>query len=803
MSRTTITQILCLWLGLLVVAPAFAQSIVKQADRQFDLLAYSKAADLYEQALQNNTVVSKGEVRAARAKLGYSYRQVRDMQGAERVYRELIADGDLPAEYVQCYLYYAQALASNGKYQEAQDAYEKYTNVQKDDSRGPMFSKLYRDVSVLSRNAGSYKVDFLNVNSTKAEFSPMLYKDGLVFVSAQRNEGSGTKRVFNWNNTPFLDLYYMPERKSVKAIKAATLSGSKVTKAVKDKRVGRGLGRDDYTPPTSNDSRTVGYYGGTNVNEGLGYEDKPVTESARFGESLNTKYHEGPATFTKDGSRVIFTRNNYTDGKYRESSDGINKLKLYTAQQINGSWKEAEEMAFNSNEYSTGHPALGRIDQLLYFVSDMPGGFGGTDVYVAHWEKDRWGKPINLGPTVNTKGNELFPFIDEKNNLYFSSDGHAGLGDLDIFFAPMNDNGLSAKSIQNLGEPLNSNKDDFGVVTDGERKGGYFSSNRKNGGADDDIYRFKREGPLYPCRELLVAVIDAQSKTPLVNAQLAIENADNATDQRELKTDSLGNVRMCLDADNEFRFRASNEGYIDNKIGFSTRDLQDDQPTRLEILLDKPRVLGGSAPAIVNNQLRGRVTTQTDKLPIAGVKVILRNECNGTTQEAITGEDGYYTFATTPGCDYTLEAMKDNMGTVGSKIKKEGTGTADLLMFKKGDVIKVESIYYDLNKFVIRPEAATEMDKLVELMKKYPAMKIEMRSHTDSRSSAAYNKTLSANRAKAAVAYLKSKGIKATRLVAKGYGEGELVNQCKDGTTCTEEEHQQNRRTEVKILAIE
>ena len=124
-------------------------------------------------------------------------------------------------------------------------------------------------------------------------------------------------------------------------------------------------------------------------------------------------------------------------------------------------------------------------------------------------------------------------------------------------------------------------------------------------------------------------------------------------------------------------------------------------------------------------------------------------------------------------------------------------------MFKKGDIIKVDNIYYDLNKFAIRADAATEMEKLVELMKKYPAMKIEMRSHTDSRSSAVYNKTLSGNRAKAAVAYLKSKGINATRLVAKGYGESELVNQCKDGATCTEEEHQQNRRTEIKILSIE
>lgn len=796
------THTLCLWLCLLVF-PALSQSIVRQADRQFDLLAYSKAADLYEQALQNNTVSSKAEIRATRAKLGYSYRQVRDMQGAERVYRELIAaEGELPDEYVQSYLYFAQALASNGKYQEAQEAYEKYNSVQKADTRGPMFSRLYRDVSVLSRNAGNYKVDFLSVNSTKAEFSPILYKDGLVFVSAQRNEGVGLKRVFNWNNTPFLDLYYMPEPKRVEALKTVALGGSKQTKVPRNKRV-RYLGKDDYTPHTSNDSRTVGYFGGINLNEGLGYGDNSLTESARFSQSLNTKYHEGPATFSRDGSRVIFTRNNYTDGKYRESSDGINKLKLYTAQQINGDWKEPEEIAFNSNEYSTGHPALGRMDQLLYFVSDMPGGFGGTDVYVARWEKDHWGRPVNLGATVNTKGNELFPFLDEKENLYFASDGHAGLGDLDLFYAPMSDDGLWAKSVQNLGEPINSNKDDFGIVTDGERKNGYFSSNRKNGGADDDIYRFKREGSLYHCRELVVAVVDAKSKVPLPKVLLSIENADNADDQRELKTDSLGNIRLCLEADNEFRFRASTEGYIDSKVGFSTRNLQDDQPTRLEISIDKPRVAGASAAAVGTNQLRGRVITHANRQPIPGVKVILRDECDGSIQETITGEDGYYLFATAPGCDYTLEAMKDNMGTLGSKIRKEGSGAPDLVMFRKGDVIKIDNIYYDLNKFAIRPNATTDMDKLVQLMKKYPAMKIEMRSHTDSRASAKYNKTLSTNRARAAVAYLKKKGIKQDRLTAKGCGEEQLVNRCKDGENCSEEEHQQNRRTEIKILAIE
>ncbi|GAB4034725.1 OmpA family protein [Spirosoma gilvum] len=776
-----------------LVGPVQAQSLVKQADRQFDQLAYTKAIELYEQALKNPTTLPEAERRDARAKLGYSYQQTRDMPNAERVYRELMSEGTLPSDYTKCYLFYAQTLASNGKYREAQEAYTKYGTLQTSDKRGPSFSKLYHDVSALTRNAGSYKVEFLKTNTRNAEFSPMLYKDGLVFVST--GNGSGIKRVFKWNNTPFLDLYYMPDLKSIRTSKAASLGGSSVaTKRLRTQLI-RPLGSDDYTAPTANDSRTVGFYGGTNIS--LGYEDQPISESDQFSRTLNTKYHEGPATFTKDGSRVIFTRNNYNDGKYRKSSDGVNKLKLYTATQTSGVWSKAEELPFNNDEYSTGHPSLSKDDQLLYFASDRPGGFGGTDIYVSKWVNGKWSEPANLGKEVNTKGNELFPFVDEKGNLYFSSDGRPGLGDLDMFYAQLTPDGLQGMLSRNLGEPLNSPKDDFGIVTDGDRMTGFFSSNRKNGGADDDLYRFTREGALYPCRELTVSIIDAETKEPLANTSIAMDNP--ASDgQKQLKTDAEGLVRVCLTVDSDFKFLASRDGYLENRVGFSTKDMSDDQPSRLEIPLAKPKVEEKSTVGMTT--LRGRITTQTDKKPIEGVKVVLLNGCDGTSQETTTGADGSYEFAVKPGCDYSIEAMKDNMGTTGSRVTKEGVGSTDLTMFKKGDVIKIDNIYYDLNKSIIRPDAAVELDKVVELMKKYPTMNIEMRSHTDSRASAKYNATLSSNRARAAVAYLKSKGIGAKRMIAKGYGESKLLNKCKDGVNCPEEEHQQNRRTEIKIL---
>lgn len=770
-----------------------AQSLTRQADRQFNQLAYAKAVELYEQALTQSSPLPDQERWAAQARLGYSYQQMRDSKNAERVFREMMSQGDLPAEYNHYYLYYAQALASNGKYKEAQQVYEKYNKLVPDDKRSLKFSKLYRNVKTLD-NANSYKIDFLKMNTRKAEFSPMYYKGGLVFVST--GDANGVKRVFNWNGTPYLDLFFLPADKVAATTGAARLGGTEaVARSGPKAKIIRPLGSDDYTASTANDSRTLGYYGLQNA--GLDYIEEPISESVRFSRILNTKYHEGPTTFTKDGKRVIFTRNNYNNGHYGKSADGVNKLKLYTATQIDGFWSPAEEMPFNSNEFSTAHPALSPDDQRLYFASDRPGGFGGTDIYVCRWVDGKWSEPVNLGKEINTKGNELFPFIDDRGNLYLASDGHAGLGGLDLFYAELTDGGQHSTGVRNLGEPFNSPQDDFGLVTDGQRQSGFFSSNRKNGAADDDVYRFSRVGSLFPCRELLVSVFDADSREPLPNTAVTVESLGTG-EPKQLQTDADGQLQVCVDADSEINFLASHDGYSNNKVGFVTKYVDDDQPSRLDIPLTKPKTEPIPAPST----LRGRVTSQKDQKPLAGVKVVFTNKCDNTVQETTTGPDGAYEFGVEAGCDYFLEATKANMGTTGSLISKDGVGSPNLTMFKKGDVITIDNIYYDLNKATIRPDAARELDKLVQLMAKYPAMRIEMRSHTDSRASAQYNKTLSSNRAKAAVAYLKRKGVALNRMVAKGYGESLPLNKCKDGVNCTDEEYQQNRRTEIKILQL-
>jgi len=776
-----------LWVGL-GINQARSQSTLGQANQQFAGLAYAKAAELYEQALKTSS--KDAATRDVLTNLAYSYRQIRDTQNAERVYRLLAASGATPNDY----LYLAQVLASNGKYNEAKDFYEKYDQSQMEDQRGKGFSKIYANVDKLTKNASSYTIEYLDINTNRAEFSPTFYKKGLMFVSA-RNEGVNVKRVFSWNQTPFLDLYELPDLSAIGSKKTSKLGGSTAA-ATKIKPHSYNVGNDFYTSPTANDTKTIGSPSPPNAKTVELLQEATVA-SKNAGKSINSKYHEGPVTFFKDGKKILFTRNNYNNGKYGKSKEGINKLKLYSAEIAGEDWKNIQELPFNSNEYSTGHPSLSKDEKLLYFVSDMSGGIGGTDIYVVKYENGNWSSPLNLGPSVNTKGNEMFPFVDQKGDLYFASDGHPGLGDLDIFYAKLID-GVIPKKAQNLGAPVNSPKDDFGLITDPERKSGFFSSNRRRGGADDDIYRFERQGPLNPCQDIIVNVFDAETKAPLSDATVELSNTSESEAQpKSVTTDAEGNLRLCLDAESDFLFKASNEGYLNNSLSFTTKDLDNSEPARLEIPLDKVK------PKLKTFTLRGAVLTQKDKRPISGVKVVLRNECDSTIQDATTGADGTYQFEVPTGCDYSIEALKDNFGTMGNKLAKVETDSeANITMFEKGDIIKVENIYYDLNKWNIRTDAATELGKLVALMNKYPKMRFEFRSHTDSRSSAKYNKTLSTKRAKAAVAYLVKKGLSAKRVVAAGYGESLLMNQCKDGVNCTEEEHQQNRRTEIKILSL-
>jgi len=510
-----------------------------------------------------------------------------------------------------------------------------------------------------------------------------------------------------------------------------------------------------------------------------------------FSNNINYKYHYGPITFFSDQKQVIFTRNNYL-GKSDKGEDGINKLKLYSAKYDGSKWEHIDELPFNSDEYSCGHPTLNAANSKMYFVSDMPGGFGGTDLYVVEYNGGNWGLPINMGSDINTEGNEMFPFMDASDNLYFASNGHAGLGGLDIFYVELeNDKPLSMP--ENLGSPINSEKDDFGLITNTNRSTGFFSSNRKNGFSDDNIYAFSRK-----CRELKILVYDAVTELPINDAEVRL--IKNRVNQEMYKTDANGQIKICMATGLEFEFRAFKEEYEANSVSYGSMATSQDAGAEIKIYLNNSNL------PIVKGSIRSELTNEA----ISGATVVLTNEEDESTATVITGSDGKYEFQPEKKGKYVVSAVKENyatnteeIGKVKPKKREQVTYDQNLGMIAEGDIFRIENIYYNYGKYDIRRDARKEFDNTVlPILKKYPNIMIEMRSHTDSRSSSDFNQELSNNRAKAVVAYLVEKGIREDRMQAHGYGETMLVNGCRDGIACSEQKHQLNRRTEFKILNV-
>lgn len=819
----------------------FGQSVskqIKKAENNAESYSYVSSIEIYENILKKSRSLTSEELQKVKISLAEAYFYVKDYKNAEKYYSEVLLNNPvLTSEDLISYQRYAQVLSSNGKHNESALYWKKYTELQSQDKRGEQFAKLYNNLEPLTRNSNSYRIEYVGINTASPDFSPTLYKNGLVFVSS-RPKNTVIKRVFKWDNSSFLDLYYLEDIKLLGKVESAGAIGSGSQNAVGDKQrnIPDKLGNDYYTPPTSNDANTIGHKGSDYITGSKTYEELGAIEVKGFSKKLNSKYHEGPCTFFHDGSKIIFTRNSNSGGGgiFGQKKEGITRLNLYSADQKNDDWNNIKELPFNNSEYSCGHPSVSFDDKVLYFVSDMPGGYGGTDLYITRYEGGNWSKPENLGGTVNTVGNEMFPFIDEAGGFYFSSDGHPGLGDLDMFFSNTDPNSRKPiGKIRNLGAPLNTNRDDFGIITDAGRNSGYFSSNRKRGGADDDIYKFTRIGSKYGCLDLFVSVFDQDSKKPLENFKFEYTNTLRNLTPENATTNSSGTIKLCLEADNDFVFEFKKEGYISVSKDFSNINASDFEPSELKVYIKKetPKIPIVETPKETSkgvlvqrrrdnsdsNIFRGQITAGENNEPISAVKVKFINKCTGEVQEVYTKKDGSYEFRRDLECDYELVSSKENFGTSSEIIEKSikrnifgikkkrpvSLNLFDTKLYKVGDVIKIESIYYDSDSYKIRDYAKKELDKLISTLKRYPNMIIEIASHTDNRGNALNNLRLSQLRANEVLDYIASKGISKARVRAIGKGEAEPLNNCSDGVQCTEAEYQRNRRTEFRILTIE
>ncbi|MBI1227110.1 MAG: OmpA family protein [Bacteroidetes bacterium] len=537
---------------------------------------------------------------------------------------------------------------------------------------------------------------------------------------------------------------------------------------------------------------------------------------------INGKYHDGAPTFTPDGQTMLFSKNN----KKGKTANGLIDMKIYSATSSKGAWVDVKELSFNDDNYSSCHPALSADGSLLFFSSNRPGGYGGMDIYVSKKDGENWGQPINLGPNVNSMGDEIFPFVTATNYLYFSSDGRPGMGGLDIFSVLMT--GMEASQPLRLPEPINSSSDDFAFTSDKNEFKGYLTSNRPGGKGQDDIYRWDFNGVRPQIAS--ICVVDKATGARISDADLKIRQADGATwgavdnnyqsaqnyvvlyterfTMKEPTPNVSCEVKVPVVRGENYYVEVSKPGYQSVRL----------LVTSTEMLAGPEYLVPIDAPKSTNftGVVRNRMTDAA--LPGSTVKVL--NKCTNQVQEFNTDANGKFNFQLDCRCDYEVLAQKsgfakhENLWKMGEINCSDGETTQNLYLapepapletpeLEVGTVIKLENIHYDYDKFNIRPDAAVDLDHVVELMKKYPSLEIELGSHTDARGSDSYNERLSQERADAAVKYIVSKGISRKRLTAKGYGETKLLNECGNGVECDDATHEENRRTEIKITRLE
>lgn len=564
-----------------------------------------------------------------------------------------------------------------------------------------------------------------------------------------------------------------------------------------------------------------------------------------FSTELNSQVHEGPVSFNRRGDRIFFTRSNTKQGITKADSEGRIGLKIYEAQRGYFDWENIQELSFNSDEYTCMHPSLSPDGQKLFFTSNMPDGYGGYDLYFVERVGNGWSPPINLGPDVNTNKNEVFPFMHESGKLFFTSDGHNGLGELDLFMIDIG--GRKWGRVINLGEPFNSKADDLAIVLTPNGKRGFFTSSREGGFGQDDIYKFDApEGiqgvDLYETVNSVIAVYDVNKSQRVQGAAIRIfeASADGLINNEELynlellpssaqkeseltlrlvrkKEDELGAPKLTTNRNGEavaqfqenkrYIILVSKAGYKTQEITHSTQDADPFRP--IEILLEPSNCL----------ILDGMVSSERYNRPIPNVFVRIINECDGTEAIERTNINGTFQHCLAMGCDYTLIGEKegfDRSETSVSTIKIRGSRSlsAQLVLrpnstaaikepIREGTVIVLENIYYDFNKSAIRAGEARDLEAMAKLMHSYPSMEIELGAHTDVRGTEGYNLQLSLKRAESAKQFLVKRGIEANRIKAFGYGEAYPRNRCLEGINCTEEEHQYNRRTEVKVIRID
>lgn len=530
----TRTSYLLAFLLAFVFTGSNAQSRAQQeADELFNKFAYAKAIKRYEEQ-----VISGKNLNHAYQRLAECYLLLRDFEKSLPYFKRFIENSDTPSNF---YFKYAMALRSSGDDKGALVWLKKYKKLHKNDKRVKQFLRDGNLASIVFNSRERYEVEPVHFNTKYSEFGSFAHNGQLYFSSSRKSENDND--VYDWNNEGWLDIYYVPE----------------------------------------NNTRA-----------------KPK----RMKGEINSKFHESSLVFStdyKNDTIAYFTRNNYfkkkesfyTVEKEDKVYENLSNLKIFRADKVDGQWKVTRNMKMNADHYSSGHPTVNNNRTLLFFASDKPGGYGGSDIYYAEIHpRGGIGQPINAGPIVNTSGNELFPFVNNEGQLFFSSDGHVGFGQLDVFATVANSIG-QIKEVVNLGTPLNSAKDDFAYYAHENGVDGYVSSNRNGGKGSDDIYKFS----FVPSLQVEGIVTDAVNLQVLDSVEVAVYDQSTQELVAKTYTDKNGYYQMFINRKKNYRIDAIRSTHPHKSVYFDTRTIARTEKTirqdiQLEPVMDL-KVLAG------------------------------------------------------------------------------------------------------------------------------------------------------------------------------------------------------------------
>lgn len=590
-------------------------------------------------------ILDKGYVSAdLLKKLGNSYYFNANYDEASKIYKRLVDEyaSEVSPEH---FFRYAQTLKSLGDYENSDIAMGKFIEMTSEDVRAKAFEGEKNYLEDIKKNSGRYELSPFAYNSPYSDFAPSFYKEGVIF-SSDRDTGNLARYRHTWNSKDFLDLY---------KVDVDSMSKNSVSK---------------------------------------------------FGDKLNTRLHESTSITTKNGETLYFTRNNIVEGKYVKDEEGVIRLKIFKATLEDGVWSNIQELPFNNDSYSVAHPALSKDEKTLYFASDMTGTLGESDIFKVSINEDgTYGTPINLGSNINTEARETFPFVTSEDVLYMSSDGHPGLGGLDVFATTIKNENYDG-AIVNVGEPVNSQMDDFTFIFNEESRKGYFASNRADGQGADDIYELVETIPLQlECEQQITGTVrDRISNEVLVGASVKVIDENN---EEILSTiaDSEGNYTLTIDCYKGNFVRALTQGYVPSE---EYLEKSDSKPKIIDFYLERDEITAGFGDDLAKLLQLSTIYFDFDKYNIRKdsevevEKVIaamekypsLKIKVNSHTDSR--GKDAYNLWLSKKRAESTVNYMISK-GISEERLQGEGFGETKLIN-KCSNGVKCSAADHELNR---------------------------------------------------------------------------------------------------------